>query len=54
MKNFLQLMVELLSRQECKLDSVTLKIDVQKELAHEQNRDSNIFVNFCNCAILID
>lgn len=47
-------MVELLSLPECKLDSVTLKIDVQKKLAHEQNRDSNVFFNFCSCAILID
>lgn len=46
-------MVEVLSLQECKLDSVILKIDVQKELAHEQNRDSNVFFNICNCAILI-
>lgn len=37
-------MVELLSLQECKLDSVTLKIDVRKELEHEQNRDSNIIL----------
>lgn len=47
-------MIELLSLQECKLDSVTLKIDVQKELAHEQSWVFNTFFNLRDCAILLD
>lgn len=47
-------MTELLSLQECKLDLVTLKIDVQKELAHEQKWVFNTFFNLCNCTVLLD